>query len=474
MKRKSILIVDDDPNVRYAVRMIFEKEGYIVLEADGGQRGIEVFGREHPEVVFLDVTMPDMSGLDVLKELKEDSDVPIIVITGYGTMETAIKAVQLGAYEYVTKPLDAEKIRLLVKRALETSQLKKELKGLRLLLDNQAQLQTIIGNTSAMQEVYKIIGIVTTAPNTTTVLLQGESGTGKELVARAIHNNSPNASDPFIVVNCTVLPEDLLESELFGHERGAFTGAVERKIGKLELAGTGTLFFDEISELSPKLQGKLLRLLQEREFERLGGNEVLKVQARFIISTNRNLEDGVKQGRFREDLFFRINVIAIHLPPLRERKEDLPLLVDQFVRKYNARLGKNVTAIGPGVVERLAAYDFPGNVRELENIIERAMVVNRGNVLTVDSLGQNFLERETSISIEEIPIRTLEFREARAEILERFEKKYLEKLLLSTGGSITEAAKLAKIRRQSLHRMLKRHNLTSNPPRGKGNKSQKT
>ncbi|MFQ5798019.1 MAG: sigma-54-dependent transcriptional regulator [Bacteroidota bacterium] len=461
MKREKILVVDDDPNVLYAIRMIFEEEGYVVVEAEGGHKGIEVFGGENPGLVFMDVMMPDMCGLDVMKKIREHSDIPVIVITGYGTMETAIKAVQLGAYEYITKPLDAEKIRLLAKRALETFRLKKEIQGLRLQLDSQTQPYTVIGNTPAMQEVYKAIGAVTTTPNTMTVLLQGESGTGKELVARAIHNNGLHAADPFVVVNCTVLPADLLESELFGHERGAFTGAVERKIGKLELARRGVIFFDEISELSSRLQAKLLRLLQEREFERIGGNDALRVEARFIVASNRNLEEGVKQGKFREDLFFRINVITIQLPRLRERKEDLPLLVNHFVTKYNARLGRNITAIAADAMERLTEYDFPGNVREFENIIERAMVVNKGDVLTADALGQTFAAKAISSPIEEIPITTLELGKARTELLEKFEKKFLEKLLLAANGSITEAAKIAKIQRQSLHRMLKRHNLST-------------
>lgn len=460
MKREKILVVDDDPNVLYAIRMIFEKEGYTLIETNSGQKAIELFDQEHPDVIFMDVTMPDMCGLDVMKKIREHSDVPVIVITGYGTMETAIKAVQYGAYEYATKPLDADKIRLLARRALQTYRLTKEIQGLRLQLDGHIQPYTIVGNSLAIQEVYKIIGAVTTTPNTTTVLLQGESGTGKELVARAIHNNSPSSSEPFVVVNCTVLPEELLESELFGHEKGAFTGAVERKIGKLELANRGTIFFDEISELSPKLQAKLLRLLQEREFERVGGTETLKVEARFIVATNRNLEESVKLGKFREDLFFRINVISIHLPPLRERKEDIPLLVNYFVTKYNLRLGKNVSAIEPEAMKNLAAYDYPGNVRELGNIIERAMVINKGDVLTADAFGESLRVKTLTEPREEIPITTFDLRKARADLLDKFEKKFLEKLLHAAHGSITEAAKIAKIQRQSLHRMLKRHHLT--------------
>lgn len=461
MKREKILVVDDDPNILYAMSMILEKEGYDVLEANRGQKGMEVFERERPDVVFMDVTMPDLSGLEVMKQMREKIDVPVIVITGFGTMETAIKAVQTGAYEYITKPLDAEKIRLLARRAIETYNLKKEIEGLKLKLDTQIQPYTIVGNTPEMQEVYKSIGAVTTTPNTTTVLLQGESGTGKELVARAIHYNGPNAAEPFVVVNCTVLPEDLLESELFGYEKGTFTGAVERKIGKIALARNGTIFLDEIAELSPKLQAKLLRLLQEREFERLGGNEVFKVGARFIVSTNRNLEEAVRQAAFREDLFFRVNVVTINLPPLRRWKEDLPLLVSHIVTKCNAKLGRNITAVEPEVIRKLTAYDFPGNVRELENIIERAMVVNKGNVLTADALGHVFGARTTSSELEDVPISSLELRKARAELLEKFEKNFLKQLLIASNGNVTQAAKLAKIRRQSLHRMLKRHNLST-------------
>lgn len=459
MKRETILVVDDDPNILFAVRMIFEAEGYRVLEADRGQKALDVFEKEHPDLVFMDVTMPDMCGLDAMKTIRARVDIPVIVITGYGAMETAIKAVQLGAYEYVTKPLDAEKIRLLAARALETFRLKNEVRGLRLQLDRHEQPHTVLGSTAAMQEVYKAIGAVTTTPNTTTVLIQGETGTGKELVARAIHVNGPTATDPFVVVNCTVLPDDLLESELFGHERGAFTGAVERKIGKLELARNGTIFFDEIGELSLKLQSKLLRLMQERQFERVGGNDVLEVGARFIVASNRNLDEALQQGKFREDLFFRINVVAIHLPPLRHRKEDLPLLIDHFVRKCNVRLQKNFTTVRSDAVEKLSRYDFPGNVRELENIIERAMVITKGNILTAEGLGELFAARTFSPASDEVPITTLVLKKARAELLNKFEKKYLEKLLLASNGSITEAAKIAKIRRQSLHRMIKRHRL---------------
>lgn len=458
MDKNKILVVDDDPNILYAIKIIFEKEDYQVVVAESGQQGIDLFERVKPDLIFMDVTMPDASGLEIMQKIRENVDVPVIVITGFGTMDTAIKAVQLGAYEYITKPLDAEKIRLLARRALETYQLRKEIEGLRLQLDGQVQPYTLIGNGPAMQEVYKAIGAITTTPNTTTVLVQGESGTGKELVARAIHNNSPNASEPFIVVNCTVLPEELLESELFGHEKGAFTGAFERKIGKLELARAGTIFLDEIAELTPKLQGKLLRLLQEREFERIGGHEAIKVDARFIIATNRNLEEAVKCGQFREDLYFRIAVVVLSLPPLRERKEDIPLLLDHFVKRFSVKLGKQVRAIGPGVIEMLNAYDYPGNVREFENMIERSIVLSKGDILTREAFATTGV-RNLPFRHQDFSLSSMNLEQARREALDKFEKKFLKHLLAETGGNISEAARLAGIRRQSLHRMLKRHNL---------------
>jgi two-component system response regulator AtoC len=464
--KEKILICDDDPKITYAVKMILERDGHQVITANNGRECLELLQADAPSVAFLDITMPEMSGLEVLEKAKEMKvDVPIIMITGYGTMETAIKAMHLGAYEYVTKPLDMEKIRILTRRVLETQKLKNELAGLRRQMEGQGSGDsveselpddTIVGKTPAIQEVFKIIGIVSAAPITTSVLIRGESGTGKELVARAIHRNSANKTAPFVAINCTAVPENLLESELFGHEKGAFTGATERRLGKLEIAKNGTLFFDEIGDLSPNLQQKLLRLLQEREFERVGGNQVMKVESRFIFATHRNLEEQVKTGHFREDLFFRINVISIVLPPLRERKEDIPLLVHHFITKLNRKLGKEVSTICPQAMEALMQYEYPGNVRELGNIIERSMTLSAGAVLTFDSLPE-ILKEPKPETFGNIPITSLELEKARRDVLNAFEKKFLEEILRATHGNVEEAARQAKVRRQSFYRLLKKY-----------------
>lgn len=465
-RKQKILICDDDPKITYAVKMILENDGHQVITANAGRQCLELLQAQQPDVVFLDITMPAMSGLEVLEKAKEMKiDVPIIMITGYGTMETAIKAMHLGAYEYVTKPLDMEKIRILTRRVLDTQKLKQELAGLRQQINGQRighavesefPDETIIGKTPAIQDVFKMIGIVSATPGTTSVLIRGESGTGKELVARAIHDNSANKAAPFVIINCTAMPENLLESELFGHEKGAFTSAVERKLGKLEMAKNGTIFFDEIGDLSPNMQQKLLRLLQEREFERVGSNQVMKVEARFIFATHRHLEEQVKAGHFREDLFFRINVVPIVLPPLRERKEDIPLLVDHFVKKFNRKLGKEVSAVCPQAMDALVQYDHPGNVRELGNIIERCMTLSSGAALTFDSLPE-ILKGQKPETFGNIPITSFEMEKARRDVLNGFEKKFLEEILRATHGNVEEAAQRAKIRRQSFYRLLKKH-----------------
>lgn len=461
MKKKSakILIVDDDEKIVFAIQMILENDGFQILTARNGKEGWEKLTQEVPDVTIMDILMTEMSGLEVLEKIKEEKiDTSVIVITGFGTMETAIRSMQLGAFDYITKPLDMEKIRILCKRALEIRSLKEEIHGLRAQLNFKYEENTLIGNSRSMQEIYKTIGIITATPNDSSVLIQGESGTGKELVAKAIHKNSPHASSPFVVVNCTVLPENLLESELFGHEKGAYTGAHERKIGRLELAKKGTIFFDEIGDLTPNLQQKLLRVLQEREFERLGGHETLKVEARFIFATNRDLEKEVQAGHFREDLFFRVNVIPIKLPPLRERKEDIPLLVSYFIAKYNRKLGKSVTAVSKEAMAVLEAYDYPGNVRELSNLIERGITMNPGSVLTFECLPET-LRLEEQISDFDFPITDLNYRKAKNAVFMAFEKKFLAKLLQVHHGNVTTAAKQAGIERQSFYRLLKKHGI---------------
>ena len=398
--------------------------------------------------------------LEVLEKIKKMGlDIPVVIITGFGTMQTAIRAVQLGAYEYITKPLDVDKVRITARRALEARRMREEIKDLRAKLDSYYSEDTLIGNDPGMQEVCKTMGAVTATPNATTVLIQGESGTGKELVARAIHNNSESSSGPFVAIKCTALPSELLESELFGYETGAFTGATARKAGKFEVAKDGTIFLDEIAGFSLNLQQKLLRVLQEREFQRLGGNQTLKVDARFIVATNKDLESEVKKGNFREDLYFRVNVIPIYLPPLRERRDDITLLADHFLTKYKSSLRKKIKLMSDETLEILLGYDWPGNVRELKNVIQRCVVIEKGEVILPRSLPERVRSEDRTVEMD-IPLVSTNLKQARKSVLEAFEKKFVREALRATAGNVTEAAKRAGIERQSFHRMISKYGMS--------------
>lgn len=460
-KKVRILVADDDRNIQFAFRKTFEKEDFSVITASDGREALERTESDRPVLVFMDITMPNMTGLEVLEELKRRGiDVPVVVITGYGTMHTAVKAVQLGAYEYITKPLDVEKIRVIAQRALETVRLREEVKDLQAHLRKPVSKHEIIGNHPSIQEVFKAIGAVTTTPNTTNVLIFGESGCGKELVARNIHEMGPTQGHPFVAINCTVLPENLLESELFGYDKGAFTGATERKLGKFEVVGEGTLFLDEIGDMPPKLQQKLMRVLQQREFDRLGGHELIPVKARFIAATNKDLEKEIEMGNFRQDLYFRLNVIAIQVPPLRKRRDDIALLVERFLAIQSEKLGKNVKKLSPDVMRRLMEYDFPGNVRELENIVEHSVTLEKGNVLTVDSLPR-YLREHSATGVPDIPILSTNLKRARRAIADAFEKKFVTERLADNNGNVTAAARQAGIERQTFQRLMKRHGIRS-------------
>ncbi|MFQ5706358.1 MAG: sigma-54-dependent transcriptional regulator [bacterium] len=461
MSKTKILIADDDKNIRFAFRKTFEQDGFVVLLAGDGNEALDKVATEKPTLVFLDITMPVKSGLEVLQEMREKGlNIPVVVITGYGTMQTAVKAVQLGAYEYLTKPLDVDKVRVVARRVLEMVRLRKEVEDLKAQLHRPVREFELIGNDPQMQEVYKKIGSVTTTPNATNVLIVGESGTGKELVARAIHNSGTFSREPFVAINCTVLPETLLESELFGHEKGAFTGADKRKLGKFEVAKQGTIYLDEIGDMSPKLQQKLLRVLQERVFERLGGNEPIEVKARFIASTNRDLEREIRLGCFREDLFFRLNVINIELPPLRVRRADIPVLANHFLVKYNRRLHKDLKGISQEAMALLNRYPFPGNVRELENAIEHSVALEKGEVLLPESLPPQ-LRTQPNDQVLDIPVTSPILHEARKAVVEAFEKKFLVERLRCHRGNVTAAAKEAQIQRQSFQRLMKKYDIDS-------------
>ncbi len=374
----TILVVDDEKTIRFAFETFLRDEGHHVFTAGDGTAALDIFEKVRPDVVFLDYRLPDTDGLSLLERLRsERPGCAVIFMTAFGDMNTAIRAMQLGAYEYLTKPLDLERIRTLVRSVLDGQA------ALRAVSDRAMErgigTGLIVGRSPAMQEVFKMIGLLT--GQDVTVLITGESGVGKELVARAIHDHSERRPHPFVAVNCGAMPETLLEAELFGHEKGAFTGADRLKPGKFEAAGYGTIFLDEIGELHPALQVKLLRVLQERSFERVGGTTTLPVNARILAATNKNLHEEMIRGRFRRDLYYRLHLIHIHLPPLRERMEDIPLLVAHFLDKGNRELGRQVRGVSPAAMDRFMAYSWPGNVRELENEIKRAMVLSRDDIL---------------------------------------------------------------------------------------------
>jgi len=458
---ETIMVADDDGNIVFAFRKVLEKSGYRVVSAADGGEVLDRVRETRPAALFLDISMPTLDGLSVLERMKAEAlDIPVIVITGFGTMHTAIRAVQLGAFEYLTKPLDVDKVRTVVERALEMSRLKQEVSELRAQLRRSVRPYELVGNNPAMQGVYKTMGAVTTTPNATNVLILGESGTGKELVARGIHGNGAHAEEPFVAINCTVFPETLLESELFGHEKGSFTGADASRQGKFEIAGRGTVFLDEIGDMPSRLQQKLLRVVEERTFQRVGGNAVIPVQARFIAATNRDIQEEVRRGGFREDLYFRLNVICIKLPPLRARLDDVPLLVDHFIAPYGERMGKPVRGVDAEVMAALGRYLFPGNVRELEHLIERAVVLGRGDILTAESFPP-MLFQTASPGEFDVPIPAGNLAEARRTIVDSFERRFVSETLRRTGGNVTEAAEAAGVERQSFQRLMKRYDILS-------------
>jgi len=461
MKTPTILIVDDDQNIRFAFRKTFEKRKYKILTAASGKEALKVLKENAPSLIFMDIMMPGTDGLEILQKIKEaHTTIPVIIITGYGTMQTAMKAIKLGAYEYLTKPLDIDKVRLIADRALEMVRLREALDHIKERSFQDTEKYSLIGKSEWMQEVYKKMGAAAASPNSTNILIQGESGTGKELVARAIHNNSSHPQEPFVAVNCTALPDNLFESELFGYEKGAFTGAFERRIGLLERAGKGTIFLDEIGDLSIYLQQKLLRVLQEREYYRLGGTQALQVEARFIAATHHDLEEEVKAKRFREDLFYRLNVVIIQLPPLRERRNDIPLLANFFLQRYNQKLKKNIKLISNEAMEFLQNYDYPGNVRELENLIERAVILEKGDILSLNAI-HGFANSPILIPHNSPSISSPIYQEARRAWLEEFEKRFIIERLKANKGNVTAAAREAQIQRQSFQRLMKKHHIKS-------------
>jgi two-component system response regulator AtoC len=442
---KSILIIDDDPLIRKTLSSHLTKHGFEVQSAEDGETGLEKYMEMCPDLVLLDIRLPDIDGLEVLRRTREKQNrAAIIIMTAYDDMKTTVEAVKLGAFEYLVKPLDYVALDLTVEKAFQVKALEEKVSYLVAEKQKAYTIDNIIGRSAPMRDVFKLIGSV--ANTRANVLIQGESGTGKELVAKAIHYNSPYKDEPFIVINCSAITDTLLESELFGHAKGAFTDAVCETKGKFEIAGKGTLFLDEIGDVSPNLQSKLLRVIESRDFMKVGGEKVLKTEARIIAATNQNLKALIEAGKFREDLYYRLKVVEIHLPSLREIKDDVPELVAYLLEKINRELRKNVRKVPPDVMKSLTELPWKGNVRELENALTRAVILAKGDVVLKENLPVESDERKLFarqlVSLEEV------------------EKDYIQYVLTATKGSKTKASQILKISRPTLDKKIKEYELT--------------
>ncbi len=477
-EKKQVLVVDDEPNLRKILAAQLSRDGYDVSTAEDGEQGLTFLRENHVDLVITDLKMPKVDGMTLLKEaLRENPELPIVMITAHGTVDTAVEALKTGAFDYLTKPFDKDEVRQIVAKALKTRQLADE--------DASAPQRAvpgarfgIIGKSPQLTELYAVLERVADSP--TTVLITGESGTGKELVARALHDHSTRKDKPFIKVNCAAIPKELIESELFGYERGAFTGAVGSKPGRFELANGGTLFLDEIGEIPVEMQVKLLRALQESEFERVGGIKTIHVDVRLVAATNRDLKKLISQGTFREDLFYRLNVVSIRLPALRERNADIPLLVEHFLTKFNERLKKTVVGVEQDALDLLSTYSWPGNIRELENVMERAVLFCDSQKLALEHLPQELRTGSTDAlggislpnsggmggsdgSLDVALSAEGGLKEHVKVAMSRLEREIVSRALKQTGGNVTHAARLLKISRKGLQLKMKELNLREGP-----------
>jgi nitrogen regulation protein NR(I) len=467
---QTVLIVDDDKSIRYSLKRMMEGS-YEVLTAQNGEEALDQIKKDPPDLVVMDIKMPGRNGIEVLKEMKSiDPKSLVILMTAYGTTETAIEAMKHGAFDYILKPFSIPQMKGLIEKALSLRKLMKQEVTYDSKDDKGGGGDRIIGSSAKMQEIYKMIGQV--APSDVTVMLRGESGTGKELLARAIYNHSLRFNQPFLPINCAAIPDTLLESELFGHEKGAFTGAVSRRIGKLEQSQGGTIFLDEIGDMSLSTQAKLLRVLQDRSFERLGGNETITVEIRIIVATNKDLEAAIAEGKFREDLYYRLNVVSIHIPPLRERKEDIPDLVSYFLKRFNRELRKAIGGITPEAMEKIVSHGWPGNVRQLENVLKRGMVLCQGEWILEDQiffekggekeeveseLGKKPVEDLLDILFEELSKPSGTPRDF--DMVSTIEKGLILRALQKTGGNQVQAAQILGINRGTLRGKMDRYNI---------------
>jgi len=448
MKPK-ILVVDDEASHRKMIEAVLSDEGYEIKQADDGQTAIDAVKKEFYDLVLMDIRMSAVGGIEALKQIKEISPaIPIIIMTAYASVDTAVNALKSGAYDYLTKPLDIDELKILVQKTLRYHQLEKENIYLKERLNDRFDFSNIIGRSPAMKKLFETTALV--APSEATVLIFGESGTGKELIANAIHQNSPRKERPLITVNCAALPETLLESELFGHEKGSFTGAIARKQGRFQLAHHSSIFLDEVAEMAPATQAKILRVLQEREFEPLGSTQTIKVDTRVIAATNKNLEEEIKKGRFREDLYYRLNVVSLEVPPIRERREDISLLADFFLKRYAEKNKRILKGFTPRAMDLLMRYDWPGNVRELENVVERAVIMARGEMITPAEFPDILQELDPEVKATYVNL-------SPGRTLKDVEKDMIIRTLEETAGNRTHAAKILGISRRTLQLKLKEY-----------------
>ncbi len=452
----NILVVDDEEIMRESLCAWLQEDGFQVEALENGRQAMDTIRRQVYDAILLDLKLPDMDGLEILKASKKyQPNTPVMIITAYGSVDTAIQAMKEGAIDYITKPFNPEEVSLTLHHVINDVTLKRENIYLKLKLEKRYDHRGVISKSHKMERIFELIATI--ADTRSTVLIQGESGTGKELIARAIHYESNRALNPFVTVSCAALVESLLESELFGHEKGAFTDAKTLKRGKFEQADGGTLFLDEIGEISPKLQLNLLRVLQEREFHRVGGEETIRVDVRVVAATNRNLEQAVREGAFREDLFYRLNVISVQVPPLRERKEDIPLLVDHFIGKVNMESSKRVEGISEEALQLLIEHDWPGNVRELENVVERAVIINKGGIILPGDLPPNLVTMAEAKIAHAAPQRTLQ----------EVERIHVLETLIDNGWNIQRSARILGIDRTTLYAKIKRYGLKPDEARGR-------
>ena len=447
MKAK-LLIVDDEKHIREGLEKALTMDGYDVELASDGQVAMDLITEGDIDLVITDLKMPNLSGEELMKETIERFPyLPVIILTGHGTIENAVEAMRNGAYDYITKPLNIDKLSIIVKRALENSSLKRQNRELLNQLRKRYSFESIIGKSAPMKKVFETIELV--APSRANVLIYGESGTGKEMIADAIHHNSPRNQKPYVKVHCAAIPETLLESELFGHEKGAFTGAIARKRGRFELANQGTIFLDEIGEISMQMQVKLLRVIQQREFERVGGESPIKVDVRIISATNKNLKEEIEKGNFREDLYYRLDVVSIHVPPLRDKKDDIPLMVHKFIEEFAHENNKPVEGITNGALGALVSYRWPGNVRELRNVIESIVVLTKSNIINEQDLPEYILAKDEQSSL----------KLSAGISLPEAERELILFTLENSGGNKTRAAETLKIGRKTLHRKLSEYGI---------------